>query len=109
RILPEAGTLVKKGSSVNVVVSAGQEQLRVPSLIGQTVESAETVLANNNFVKGAVTEEFSDSVPKGQIISTEPAANAAAAKGSAVNLLISKGPEVMISQVPDLLTLTEAE
>jgi serine/threonine-protein kinase len=109
RILPEAGTPVKKGSSVNVVVSAGQVQLRVPSLIGQTVESAETVLANNNLIKGVVTEEFSESVPKGQIISHEPAANAEAPKGSAINLLISKGPEVLISKVPDLVKLTQDE
>lgn len=109
RILPAAGTVVKKGTSVNVVVSAGQVQLKVPSLIGQTVESAETVLANNNFIKGVVTEEFSEAVPKGQIISQEPAAAAEAPKGSAINLLISKGPEVLISKVPDLVTLTEAE
>lgn len=109
RSLPGEGETVKKGSTVQVVLSAGQVILKVPDVINMTLESAETLLANNNFIKGTVTEEYSDTVPQGQIISQEPLALTEMPKGSPVNILISKGPEIQISKVPSLLSLSETE
>jgi serine/threonine-protein kinase len=109
RSLPGAGESVRKGSTVQVVLSAGQVILKVPDVINMTLESAETLLANNNFLTGLVTEEYSDTVPQGQIISQEPLALTDMPKGSPVNIVISKGPELQISKVPNLLSLSETE
>ena len=58
-------------------------------------------------LKVATTEAFSDSVPKGSVISQKPDANVLLEVGSTVTLEISKGPEVII--VPDVRTMSEAD
>jgi serine/threonine-protein kinase len=100
---------VKKGVSVSVILSAGEEKLFVPDITGSTVEGAEIVLGNNGFILGIVNEEYSDTVPKGEIISQDPMVNMSMPKGSAVNVLVSKGPEIVISLVPELIGKTERE
>ena len=58
-----------------------------------------------------VTEEFSDSIASGIVISQDPSEESLVQKGDKVNLVISKGAEVKITVVPDLngLSLNEAE
>ena len=52
---------------------------------------------------------FSDEVPSGQVVSTQPAAGQVVPYGSSVDVVVSKGP-VLVS-VPDLrgFTLSEAQ
>ncbi|HSR04760.1 MAG TPA: Stk1 family PASTA domain-containing Ser/Thr kinase [Proteiniclasticum sp.] len=109
RSIPEMGTPVKKGGTVAVILSAGEEQLFVPDITGSTVEGAEIVLGNNGFILGTVTEGYSDTIPQGEIISQDPMVNASMPKGSAVNVLVSRGPEIVLSNVPDLVGKTERE
>lgn len=109
RSVPERDTMVKKGVTVSVILSAGEEKLFVPDITGSTVEGAEIVLGNNGFILGAVNEDYSDTVPQGEIISQDPMVNASMPKGSAVNVLVSRGPEIVLSNVPDLVGKTERE
>ncbi|HSL85363.1 MAG TPA: Stk1 family PASTA domain-containing Ser/Thr kinase, partial [Bacteroidales bacterium] len=109
RSIPEEGTMVKKGVSVAVILSAGEERNLVPDITGSTVEAAEIVLGNNGFMLGAVNQDYSDTVPQGEIISQDPMVNASMPKGSAVNVLVSRGPEIVLSDVPDLVGKTERE
>ncbi|WP_312650007.1 Stk1 family PASTA domain-containing Ser/Thr kinase [Proteiniclasticum sp.] len=109
RSIPEQGQMVKRGGSVAVVLSAGEEKLFVPDITGSTLEAAEIVLGNNGFILGAVTEGFSETVPQGEIISQDPLVNTSMPKGSAVNVLVSKGPEIVVSDVPGLIGKTERE
>jgi len=109
RSIPEMDTIVKKGGTVAVILSAGEEQLFVPDITGSTVEGAEIVLGNNGFILGTVTEGYSDTIPQGEIISQDPMVNVSMPKGSAVNVLVSRGPEIVVSNVPDLIGKTERE
>lgn len=109
RSIPEQGQMVKRGGSVAVVLSASEEKLFVPDITGSTLEAAEIVLGNNGFILGAVTEGFSETVPQGEIISQDPLVNTSMPKGSAVNVLVSKGPEIVVSDVPGLIGKTERE
>lgn len=109
RTIPEMGTVVKKGGTVAVILSAGEEQLFVPDITGSTVEGAEIVLGNNGFILGEVNEDYSDTIPQGEIISQDPMVNVSMPKGSAVNVLVSRGPEIVLSDVPDLIGKTERE
>lgn len=109
RSIPEMDTIVKKGGTVAVILSAGEEQLFVPDITGSTVEGAEIVLGNNGFILGTVTEGYSDAIPQGEIISQDPMVNVSMPKGSAVNVLVSRGPEIVVSNVPDLIGKTERE
>lgn len=109
RSVPEVGAVVKKNTSVAVVLSAGEVKLFVPSIVGGTQEAANTILMNNGLILGEVKEEFSETVPLGEIISQDPLVNTSVPQGSAVNIVISKGPEVTISKVPALVGKTERE
>ena len=109
RSVPEVGAVVKKNTSVAVVLSAGEVKLFVPSITGGTQEAANTILMNNGLILGEVKEEFSETIPLGEIISQDPLVNTSVPQGRAVNIVISKGPEVTISKVPALVGKTERE
>ncbi len=103
---PAAATQVNKNSAVNFVVSKGPEQVAVPNVVGQTEAVAGTTITAAQLTLGAVTQENSDTVPAGQVISQNPAAATQVNKNSAVNLVVSKGPEQVA--VPNVVGQTEA-
>lgn len=109
KVIPEEGTTVKEGVTISVVLSGGLEMLLVPDITGSTVESASIILGNNGFIMGIVTEEFSENVPQGEIMSQDPLLNTSIAKGSAINVVVSKGPEIVLSDVPNLIGRTQRE
>jgi serine/threonine-protein kinase len=106
RTEPAAGATVPKGTSVVLYVSAGVEQVKVPSVVGKTVANATAELEGIG-LKVKTTESFSDTVAKGSVISQSPEANVVLEAGSTVTLEVSKGPEVII--VPDVRTMNEAD
>jgi hypothetical protein len=65
----------------------------VPDLTSTGEDSVQTALASAGFVSGSVTHAYSDTVLMGGVVAQEPPAGAQAAPGSAVNLVISLGPE----------------
>ena len=99
---PNSGTLLP-GQAVNLVVSSGKPTVAVPTLAGtasgQSFATAQSALQAVGL--GSVeSDQFSDTVPKGQVIGTNPAAGAQANVGSQVTVLISKGPDLVA--VPDV-------
>ena len=64
----------------------------VPALAGQTVEQANAILAPLELT-ATVLEEFSEDIPAGIIISSDPAAGQKARKGNPITVSVSKGPE----------------
>lgn len=78
------------------------DQVKVPNLVGQTQEGATKAITDQGLVLGNVNEEFSDSVKKGVVISSDPAANQEVDKGSQVDLTVSKGKEKVEVEVPDV-------
>jgi serine/threonine-protein kinase len=87
---PEANTKVAAGSTVNLVVSSGKEQVSVPNVVGYQKDAAvQTLEGKGLLVK--VSETASES-PKGQVISQTPEANTKVAAGSTVTIVVSLGP-----------------
>jgi beta-lactam-binding protein with PASTA domain len=78
----------------------------VPDVVGMTREAADSALAAADLRTGTVTEQFSETVPAGTVISQNPAAGTRVRRGSAVDLAVSKGPERV--SVPDVVGMTEA-
>jgi len=106
RTEPAAGTSVPKGTPIILYVSVGVEQVKVPDVTGLSLAKAQAQLEEVG-LKAKTTEAFSDSVPKGSVISQKPDPNVLLEAGSTVTLEISKGPEVII--VPDVRTMNEAD
>lgn len=90
-ISPEPGTLVKKNTEINIVLSKGVELISVDSYVGKSSEQALNELTDAGF--DVVQKEiFSDSYPIGIVITQTPN-TPSVAKGEKVTLTISKGPE----------------
>ncbi|MGW8331028.1 Stk1 family PASTA domain-containing Ser/Thr kinase [Streptomyces sp. NPDC055808] len=73
---------------------------RVPALIGQTEDAAKKKLSGAGLDVKKVDRQFSDTVERGQVVSTDPATGARIRGNGAVTLVVSRGPET--AQVPQL-------
>ncbi len=75
-------------------VAAGPgRSVTVPTVAGVTTEQAATALQQVGLTVTVGAEEFSETVPAGRIISSDPAAGDGARVGSDVSVVVSKGPE----------------
>jgi len=70
------------------------EKKLVPSLIGNSQDIAENSIINNGFLLGNITNEYSDIVPKGIIISQSPASDTYYEKNRKIDLVISEGQKI---------------
>ncbi|GAA3338936.1 Stk1 family PASTA domain-containing Ser/Thr kinase [Curtobacterium pusillum] len=72
---------------VTLTVSLGP----VPDVVGKTVDEAKATYDGVGLTIGAQDGQFSDDVPEGQIISADPQDDPVV-KGTAIDLVVSKGP-----------------
>jgi serine/threonine-protein kinase len=105
---PAATTMLKPGSPVAIVLSAGPNTEPIPNVEGQSQDAATQLLSSPpfNFVVN-VTNENSDSVQQGRVIRTEPAIGGELAPGSPITIVVSSGVKQV--QVPVVVGLTEAQ
>lgn len=103
---PGKGRKVKAGREINVVVSTGNEQVKVPNITGVSVKDATTRLANNGLNLGTPQEVFDEKYEAGIVISQKPAADAMVAAGTSVAVVVSKGKEPNKVTMPDLKGLS---
>ncbi len=96
---PEMGARIRHNDSVNLVISAGPETVKVPDLQGYPLAKAKTELKESGLEPGMVTREFNDDVTRGSVISAAPGTGTKVRSGSAVALTVSKGSPV---DVPDV-------
>ncbi len=82
-------------STVELIVSKGPTPIPVPDVTGKSFADAAKALQDARLGATQV-DEFNDTVPAGQVIRTDPAAGAPAARDSAVNVFVSKGPDVVL-------------
>jgi beta-lactam-binding protein with PASTA domain len=102
---PVAGSKVKKGRLVQLVVSAGEEAVRVPYLLGLTLEQATAIAQRRNFEIEKVDTVQSDTIPSGRIVAMKPDPEIRVAKGTKLRLYISAGPIDKTTPVPNLFDL----
>ena len=98
---PKAGKVIEHTAKISIVVSKGKEPATIPDVTGQSEDEAKKTLEDAGLKKGKVSKDYSDSVAKGNIISSSPIAGASGYyKGDSVDLTISKGPEKVT--IPDV-------
>jgi eukaryotic-like serine/threonine-protein kinase len=68
---PSAGSNAESGSSVDVTVSSGTNQVRVPDVVGYSVFDAAETIWNAGF--GYTVETVQSNQPAGTVLSTDPA------------------------------------
>jgi serine/threonine-protein kinase len=89
---PAGGTQVAPDSSVDVVISAGQQTVEVPDVTGQPQGSAEATLRQVGFNPVAQAETTCD-VPNGQVFAQNPEGGSEQAPGANVVIRVAQEPE----------------
>jgi eukaryotic-like serine/threonine-protein kinase len=103
---PRAGSVLKTGQVVTVVVSEGRPKVEVPEVAGRSPEDARAVLAAAH-LKARPERVFDDTIPEGAAAGTDPGTGSAVPWGSTVVLRISKGPDLV--EVPPVVGLSKQE
>ena len=113
---PEAGrskSVSDKGSKIVVELVCAAETvddqkrlLKVPDIVNRDREEAISMIQDAGFTY-SIEQAPSDSITKGYVISTEPVAGAAADEGSEIKIIISTGPQAVMTKVPQLKGLSK--
>ena len=97
---PAASTSVKRATSVDLVISTGRQPIQLQDWTGQPANRAIAALSGAKLKVDATKQDWSDTVPKGSVISQSPATGTLF-QGDPVTLVISKGPQLVT--VPDVI------
>ena len=100
RLDPAAGTELKRGDTVTIVVSSGRSPVDVPNVVGQSPDAAQDTLEQLGFTVAQDTGRSGD-VAKGQVMAVSPGpGDGAQAYGSTVTITVSQGlPQVAVPDV----------
>ena len=101
---PIAGTEVAPDSKLTLTVS--QADQKVMDVSGMTQEAAQEALLGQGY-KVEVSKENSDTVKKGLVIRTEPAADTVAQAGDTVTIVVSDGTAKEYVTMTDLSNMSE--
>jgi beta-lactam-binding protein with PASTA domain/tRNA A-37 threonylcarbamoyl transferase component Bud32 len=103
---PAPGAAVHKNGNVDVVVSLGVLMLEVPQTQGRSEQDAVQVLEDAGFTLAEVQRPYHMEVPKGSVISTEPAAGEIVPHNQPITLTVSNGREPVT--IPSVVGATRA-
>ena len=104
---PAADAMRLPGTAVDLTVSQGPQPVAVPDVIGRTQTDAQAIITGAGFAIGELTQAWSAAVPTSCVIGQEPVAGTVMIPGTAVNVVVSQGPQPVA--VPDVSGKTQAE
>jgi hypothetical protein len=88
---PAPGRSIKEGKSVDVWVSKGSRYAGTPNVSKLSLEDAKDKISAAGLNVGEVSQDYSDSVPAGNVISQTPAPGTRQDRGQPVNVVFSLG------------------
>lgn len=106
---PEAGSEIKKGRDVRLIISKGAQAVAFPNVKGVSLPQARIVLAENDLGVGPISYTFDLERPKDDILCQYPLAGAVGLRKTLVSLLVSAGPRPQILSMSDLEGLSLAQ
>ncbi len=87
---PAAGSHVRVGSTVSIVVAQAQAKTPVPNVVGQSEVQAISTLTAAGFEASAVTRSTSEEAKVGVVLEQSPAAGHKLSKGATVTIAVGK-------------------
>ena len=96
---PQAGTTLKPGARVDLVVSRGKRPIKVGNWVGKNADNAIETLKERGLEPKVTDEEYSDTVAEGDVITQDPTGGTLF-KGDEVSFTVSLGPELI--EVPSV-------
>jgi eukaryotic-like serine/threonine-protein kinase len=100
-VQPQAGTEVKKGTLLTLILSKGKQPVAIPEVKNLSVDAAKQKLQQAGLTPGEEVKQASTTVPIGTVIRTRPAARTMQSPDDPVTLVVSSG-----IQMPKLVDLT---
>jgi serine/threonine-protein kinase len=98
---PLEGSRVRHGETVSATVVRAPVAVQVPEVLGQSGADARRLLEAAHLLVGRVSEQVSPTIAVGLVVTQSLVPGASAHQGSAVDLVVSKGPE--LAPVPAVL------
>lgn len=104
---PQGSEQVKQTADIYLYISDGPKKIQVPTLKGMPADQAKTTLTNDGFPHVTDKAVQSADVPVGDVVDSNPPANATVSPDTPIVLEVSQGSE---TQVPNVLgqTLSQA-
>lgn len=106
---PEAGSEIKKGREVRLVLSKGVLTLSVPNLKGISVQQARIILEESGLCVGETATTHSPDFPSDVVMAQTPEAGSTTEHHQCVNLLISAGRSPLEFIMPDLIRMSSED
>ena len=106
---PEGNRKIEKGGTITVTISRGAKVFQLPDYVRQEARQVKIELERLGIICVEATPEFNDEEESGYVLRTDPAAGTELTAGDTVTLTVSKGPEVVLVDMPDLMGCSESE
>ncbi|MGY6023903.1 Stk1 family PASTA domain-containing Ser/Thr kinase [Streptomyces spinosirectus] len=97
---PAKNSDIKKGSSVDFVVSTGAPKVAVPSVLGKSLDEAKQILEADKYKFNVETKPQESSEQPNTVLAQDPELGKEVQKGSTITLTIAKAAEKSV--VPDV-------
>lgn len=98
-VTPKPGSELKHNDEVTVTLSKGPMPVNMPDIEGRSKDEAQQALSDLK-LKANFSEEFSDTVPAGEVLSASVPKDTQLKWGDSVDVVVSKGPQMVT--VPDV-------
>ncbi|RGD73781.1 Stk1 family PASTA domain-containing Ser/Thr kinase [Anaerofustis stercorihominis] len=105
---PKQGIKIKTYQKVEIVVSSGPADVKVPDVIGLQQVEAESKITNTELVVKVVSE-YRDDVKKGEVFKQEPSAGEEVKQGNTVTIYVSKGENKVTMESLTGMSLSDAK
>ncbi|MFP4017467.1 MAG: PASTA domain-containing protein [Halanaerobiales bacterium] len=106
---PLGGERVRQTRDISVTISLGPAVLTAPDLTGLTVREAEVIIDNQQLSLGDIEKAYSDVVAEGKIISQSPEPGIEIGVENKIDIIVSKGPEPIMIEVPNVVGLNRED
>jgi serine/threonine-protein kinase len=106
---PSAGTILKEGQTVKLVVSAGPKEVEVPDVMGKFEVEGVQELENLNFTVKEISRQFNDEVEKDKIYDQNPMPGLMVKEGAEIIIYVSKGKDTAVVEDFTGMTLEDAK
>lgn len=104
----KAGTSLKKGFTVKLILSKGTNSVEVPNLVNKDIDEAKLLITNSNLKVGTITYQVSE-LPKDIVLSQSPTYGDKQQVDGLVNIVVSQGENDQLTIVPDVVGTTYSQ
>ena len=100
---PEANRKIDPGATITVTISRGNRTFALPNYVNSDARQAKIELDRFGIQCVEAAPEYNDEIENGFVIRTDPAAGTMLTEGDTVTITVSRGPEFVMVDMPNLM------